>query len=60
MPFSALTLPAAATSGTIQHDRLGLALGLEKSGSPSDQIMINYDNVDLESRLEVETTTPIG
>ena len=60
MPFSALTLPAAATSGTIQRERLGLALGLEKSGSPSDQIMINYDNVDLESRLEVETTTPIG
>lgn len=60
MPFSALTLPAALPTGTILHERLGLALGLERSGSPSDQIMINYDDVDLESRLEVETTTPIG
>ena len=60
MPFTAVTIPAAATSGTINHQRLGLAIGLEKAGSPSDQIMINYDNVDLESRLEVETTTPIG
>ena len=47
--------PATALVG----ERVGVAIGLEKSGSPSDQLMFQYDHVDFDSRLEVETTTPL-
>ncbi|MDQ3102623.1 MAG: hypothetical protein M3Q53_02120 [Actinomycetota bacterium] len=60
LPYSALTLPRIGSVGNILNQRLGIAIGLDKQGSPSDQLMFQYDHVDFESRLEVETTTPIG
>lgn len=39
--------------------RLGIAVSLDKQHTPSDQVMFQYDQVQLESRLEVETTTPL-
>ena len=49
-----------APSAIIPGQRLGIAIGLEKSASPSDQSMFQYDQVELDSRLEVETTTPLA
>lgn len=47
--------PTTALAG----ERIGIALTLDKADTPSDQVMFQYDHFDLDSRLEVETTTPI-
>lgn len=41
------------------NSRLGLQVGLRGGGGSSDDIEVHYDQVQLESRLEVETTTPL-
>jgi hypothetical protein len=35
-------------------------IGLDKQGGASNQFQFQYDTVRFDSRLEVETTTPIG
>jgi type II secretory pathway pseudopilin PulG len=47
--------PAAVAPGS----RLGVQVGLRGGGTTSDDLMFHYDQVELESRLEVETTTPL-
>ncbi len=47
--------PTTAFGGT----RIGVAVSLDKGGSPSDQLEFMYDQVQFESRLEVETATPL-
>jgi hypothetical protein len=40
-------------------DRLGVALGVERAGTPADAIPIMYDHPNYPTRLEVDTSTPI-
>jgi type II secretory pathway pseudopilin PulG len=59
--WSKLRIPLLFTPRTVvSGDRIGVQVALEKSGSPSDQLEFMYDQVQYESRLEVETTTPLG
>ncbi len=39
--------------------RLGIALGVDRAGTPADAIPIMYDHPNYPTRLEVETSTPI-
>ncbi len=47
--------PAVVAPGS----RIGVQVGLRGGGTTSDDLMFHYDQVELESRLEVETTTPL-
>ena len=47
--------PTVALPGS----RLGLQVALRGGGTSSGNLQIHYDQVQLESRLEVETTTPL-
>jgi prepilin-type N-terminal cleavage/methylation domain-containing protein len=40
-------------------DRLGVALSVERANTPADAIPIMYDHPNLQTRLEVDTSTPI-
>jgi prepilin-type N-terminal cleavage/methylation domain-containing protein len=40
-------------------DRLGMALGVERSNTPADAIPVMYDHPNYSSRIEVDTNTPI-
>ena len=48
------------------HQRIGVAIGFERAGTPlsggqlGPDVMFNFDHPNFESRLEIETTTPIG
>jgi type II secretory pathway pseudopilin PulG len=64
-----LTIPMQFTPSTIQpvsstfpkdYQRIGVVIGLDKQGGASNQFQFQYDTVRFDSRLEVETTTPIG
>jgi hypothetical protein len=41
-------------------DRLGVALSVERANTPADAIPIMYDHPNMQTRLEVDTSTPIG
>lgn len=59
--WAKLRIPLTFSSTTaLAGERIGVQVALEKSGSPSDQLEFMYDQVQYESRLEVETTTPLG
>lgn len=53
--FSPATLPLAGNK-----QRIGLAIGLDRAGGTSNEFQFQYDTVSFESRLEVETTTPLA
>ncbi|MEO7197997.1 MAG: hypothetical protein ABIZ50_05940, partial [Solirubrobacterales bacterium] len=59
LTISPLTIPLVASLPPLSYQRLGVAVGLD-SRSGSDQVELNYDNLGNQSRLEVETTTPLG
>jgi type II secretory pathway pseudopilin PulG len=52
-----LTFPATTIASTA---RLGLAISVDRSGTPADTIQILYDHPDFQSRLEVVTSTPVS
>lgn len=54
LSFSAVTL---ATAGNKR--RVGVAIGLDRAGGTSNEFQFQYDTVSFQSRLEVETTTPL-
>jgi len=57
----AMTLSEADTPFTIPAgDRLGVALGVERSNTPADAIPIMYDHPLYPTRIEVDTSTPIN
>jgi type II secretory pathway pseudopilin PulG len=57
MSFTPRTvLEAADTAG---EEKIGVAIGLDKQGGASNQFEFQYDTVRFDSRLEVETTTPL-
>lgn len=41
-------------------DRFGVALSVERANTPADAIPIMYDHPNMQTRLEVDTSTPIG
>lgn len=51
MQFPSATLPLAR--------RLGVAISVERAGTPSDGLQFLYDHPDYPTRLEVDTTTPL-
>lgn len=54
-------IPMTFTRTTIQPgERLGLAIGIEREGTPADTVQILYDHPEARTRLEVETPTPLG
>ncbi|HEY0318185.1 MAG TPA: prepilin-type N-terminal cleavage/methylation domain-containing protein [Solirubrobacterales bacterium] len=56
-----LTMPFMGSPYTIpKDDRLGLALTVERNNTQGGAIPIMYDNPRYPSRLEVDTSTPIG
>jgi hypothetical protein len=59
MQFTPFNIPAVATSFPKSYTRIGVAIGLDRAGGNSNQFEFQYDTVRFESRLEVETTTPI-
>jgi type II secretory pathway pseudopilin PulG len=59
--WAKLRVPLTFSPDTaLAGERIGIQIALEKSGAPSDQLEFMYDEVQLESRLEIETTTPLG
>lgn len=52
MQFPSATIPVA--------QRLGVALSVERSATPTDGLQFLYDHPDHPARLEVDTTTPLG
>ena len=57
MTFTPQTVTEAASSADYQ--RIGVGIGLDKQGGSSNQFQFQYDTVRFDSRLEVETTTPL-
>jgi type II secretory pathway pseudopilin PulG len=57
MPFTQQTVAKAATAADYQT--IGVGIGLDKQGGASNQFQFQYDTVRFDSRLEVETTTPL-
>jgi hypothetical protein len=49
-----------ALTRVTQGQRVGLAISVERAGTPGDGVQFLYDHPDYESRLEIETTTPLG
>ena len=52
LTFSQTTLAAT--------DRLGIAVSVDRSGTPADTIQVLYDHPNFQSRLEVVTSTPVS
>jgi prepilin-type N-terminal cleavage/methylation domain-containing protein len=54
-------IPLTFGSTTIQPDqRLGLAISIERGGTPAETVQILYDHPEAQSRLEVKSPTPVG
>jgi prepilin-type N-terminal cleavage/methylation domain-containing protein len=54
-------IPLSFSPTTIlSSQRLGLALAVERQGTPADTIQVLYDHPEARSRLEVATPTPLG
>ena len=60
MQFSPANIQAVSASYPKSYVRIGVAIGLDKQGGSSNQFEFQYDTLRFESRLEVETTTPLG
>ena len=60
MQFTPSTIPAVSPTFPKDYQRIGVVIGLDKQGGASNQFQFQYDTVRFDSRLEVETTTPIG
>ena len=52
-----LTFSAATLAST---ERLGVAVSVNRSGTPADTIQVLYDHPNYQSRLEVVTSTPLS
>jgi len=59
MPFTESTIPEVSAEYPKDFQRIGVAIGLDEAGGESNQFQFQYDTVRFESRLEVETTTPL-
>jgi type II secretory pathway pseudopilin PulG len=60
MQFTPSTIPVVSPTFPKDYKRIGVVIGLDKQGGASNQFQFQYDTVRFDSRLEVETTTPIG
>jgi hypothetical protein len=60
MQFTPSTIPVLSSTFPKDYKRIGVVIGLDKQGGASNQFQFQYDTVRFDSRLEVETTTPIG
>lgn len=60
MQFSPSTVPEVSPTFPKDYERVGVAIGLDRQGGASNQFQFQYDTVRFDSRLEVETTTPLG
>jgi len=60
MQFTPSTIPQVSSTFPKDYQRIGVVIGLDKQGGASNQFQFQYDTVRFDSRLEVETTTPIG
>jgi len=60
MPFTPSTIQQVSSSFPKNYRRIGVAVGLDRQGGASNQFQFQYDTVRFDSRLEVETTTPLG
>ena len=60
MQFTPSTIPQVSPTFPKDYKRIGVVIGLDKQGGASNQFQFQYDTVRFDSRLEVETTTPIG
>jgi type II secretory pathway pseudopilin PulG len=52
-----LTFPAKTIAAT---ERLGVAVSVNRNGTPADTVQFLYDHADYQSRLEVVTSTPVS
>jgi type II secretory pathway pseudopilin PulG len=52
-----LTFPATTLAAT---ERLGIAISVNRNGTPADTIQVLYDHPNFQSRLEAVTSTPIS
>jgi hypothetical protein len=59
MQFSPINVQAVTAGYPRSYVRIGVAIGLDKQGGSSNQFEFQYDTLRFESRLEVETTTPL-
>jgi prepilin-type N-terminal cleavage/methylation domain-containing protein len=54
-------IPLTFGATTIPPDqRLGLAISIERGGTPAETVQILYDHPEAQSRLEVKSPTPVG
>jgi hypothetical protein len=60
MQFTPANIAAVSASYPKSYVRIGVAIGLDRQGGSSNQFEFQYDTTRFESRLEVETTTPLG
>jgi hypothetical protein len=60
MQFTPSTIQPVSSTFPKDYQRIGVVIGLDKQGGASNQFQFQYDTVRFDSRLEVETTTPIG
>jgi type II secretory pathway pseudopilin PulG len=59
MPVTPSTIQQVSSTFPKDYKRIGVAIGLDRQGGASNQFQFQYDTVRFDSRLEVETTTPI-
>lgn len=60
LTFNPLTLPVVPSVPPLAKQRIGVAIGLDKSGVSNPHYEFQYNTVTFQtSRLEVETTTPL-
>jgi type II secretory pathway pseudopilin PulG len=57
MTFTPRTVAEAGSAA--DYETIGIGIGLDKQGGASNQFQFQYDTVRFDSRLEVETTTPL-
>lgn len=59
--WSRVSIPLRFAPATVQAgDRVGVALTIERAGTPVNALQFLYDHPQFDSRLEIQTTTPFG
>ena len=58
MTFAPKTILKAVSAA--DYEKIGVAIGLDRIGGASYQFQFQYDTIRFDSRLEVETKTPLG
>jgi hypothetical protein len=58
MTFAPKTILKAVSAA--DYEKIGVAIGLDRIGGASNQFQFQYDTIRFDSRLEVETKTPLG